>query len=242
MNQALLLVALFGGVIVSAIVARRLRIPNPIAFVAIGLVFALVPGFPVRELNPQLLFLVVLPPLLFAGGWTTDWYEFKRNFGAISTLAVGLVIFTTVVVAVLRANSPDSIGPRPLFWVGSSRRRMRLPQKRSSTHGGAAAIVAIVTGEALVNDGTALVLYRFAVAAAVSGVFSFVHASIAFVFNVVLGIVFGLVVGVIIEFVMRLLARFDVVDPAVSNVVVLLAPYAAYLPPMRWAASACFPR
>jgi len=100
-NQALLLVALFGGVILSSIVARRLRIPYPIAFVALGLAFALVPGTPERQLNPQLLFLVVLPPLLFAGGWTTDWFEFKRNFGAISTLAVGLVIVTTIVVAVL---------------------------------------------------------------------------------------------------------------------------------------------
>jgi monovalent cation/hydrogen antiporter len=230
-NQALLLVALFGGVIVSAIVARRLRIPYPIAFVAIGLAFALVPGMPARELNPQLLFLVVLPPLLFAGGWTTDWYEFKRNLGAISTLAVGLVIFTTVVVAVLArevagfdwatafilgaiVSPPDAVAAEAIF------ERMAVPRR----------IVAIITGEALVNDGTALVLYRFAVIAAVSGVFSFVHASIAFVFNVVLGIVFGLLVGAIIEFVMRLLSRFDVVDPAVSNVVVLLAPYAAYLP------------
>jgi Na+/H+ antiporter len=230
-NQALLLVALFGGVIVSAIVARRLRIPYPIAFVAIGLAFALIPGMPQRELNPQLLFLVVLPPLLFSGGWTTDWYEFKRNFGAISTLAVGLVIFTTVVVAVLAhqlagfdwatafilgaiVSPPDAVAAESIF------ERMAVPRR----------IVAIVTGEALVNDGTALVLYRFAVAAAVSGAFSLFHASIAFVFNVVLGIVFGLVIGATIEFVMRLLARFDVVDPSVANVVILLAPYAAYLP------------
>lgn len=231
MNQALLLVALFGGVIVSAIVARRLRIPYPIAFVAIGLVFALVPGMPARELNPQLLFLVVLPPLLFAGGWTTDWYEFKRNFGAISTLAVGLVLFTTVVVAVLAhqlagfdwatafvlgaiVSPPDAVAAEAIF------ERMAVPRR----------IVAIVTGEGLVNDGTALVIYRFAVAAAVSGVFSLAHASIAFILNVALGIVFGLLVGAIIESVMRLLARFDVEDSAVANVVILLAPYAAYLP------------
>lgn len=231
MNQALLLVALFSGVIVSAIVARRLRIPYPIAFVAIGLAFALVPGMPARELNPQLLFLVVLPPLLFAGGWTTDWYEFKRNFGAISTLAVGLVLFTTVVVAVLAhklagfdwptafvlgaiVSPPDAVAAEAIF------ERMAVPRR----------IVAIVTGEALVNDGTALVLYRFAVAAAVSGVFSLAHASIAFVLNVVLGIAFGLLVGVVLELVLNVLTRFDVDDPGVAIVVGLLAPYAAYLP------------
>ncbi len=231
MNQALLLVALFGGVIVSAIVAQRLRIPYPIAFVVIGLAFALVPGLPAPHVNPQLLFLLVLPPLLFSGGWTTDWYEFKRNFGAISTLAVGLVLFTTVIVAVLAhqlagfdwatafilgaiVSPPDAVAAEAIF------ERMAVPRR----------IAAIVTGEGLVNDGTALVLYRFAVAAAVSGVFSLVHASIAFVLNVVLGIVFGLIVGAVIEFVMRLLARFNVEDPAVANVVGLLAPYAAYLP------------
>ena len=231
MNQALLLVALFGGVIISAIVARRLRIPYPIAFVAIGLAFALVPGMPARELNPQLLFLVVLPPLLFAGGWTTDWYEFKRNFGAISTLAVGLVLFTTVVVAVLAhklagfdwatafvlgaiVSPPDAVAAEAIF------ERMAVPRR----------IVSIVTGEGLVNDGTALVLYRFAVAAAVSGAFSLAHASIAFVLNVVLGIAFGLVVGIVLEFILNLLTRFDVDDPGVAIVVGLLAPYAAYLP------------
>jgi CPA1 family monovalent cation:H+ antiporter len=230
-NQALLLVALFGGVIVSAIVAQRLRIPYPIAFVVIGLAFALVPGLPAPHLNPQLLFLLVLPPLLFSGGWNTDWYEFKRNFTSISLLAVGLVLFTTVVVAVLAhqfagfdwamafvlgaiVSPPDAVAAEAIF------ERMAVPRR----------IAAIVTGEGLVNDGTALVLYRFAVAAAVSGVFSLVHASIAFVLNVVLGIAFGLLVGVVIEFVMRLLARFNVEDPAVANVVGLLAPYAAYLP------------
>ncbi len=231
MNQALLLVALFGGVIVSAIVARRLRIPYPIAFVVIGLAFAFIPGVPARELNPQLLFLVVLPPLLFSGGWNTDWYEFKRNFGAISTLAVGLVLFTTVVVAVLArkiggfdwstafvlgaiVSPPDAVAAEAIF------ERMAVPRR----------IVAIVTGEGLVNDGTALVIYRFAVAAAVSGVFSLLHASIAFVLNVVLGIAFGLLVAVILEFLLNLLTRFDVDDPSVAIVVSLLAPYAAYLP------------
>lgn len=231
MNQALLLVALFGGVIVSAIVAQRLRIPNPIAFVVIGLAFALVPGVPAPHLNPQLLFLVVLPPLLFSGGWSTDWYEFRRNFTSIWLLAVGLVLFTTVVVAILAhqfagfdwatafilgaiVSPPDAVAAEAIF------ERMAVPRR----------IVAIVTGEGLVNDGTALVLYRFAVAAAVSGTFSLLHASGAFVFNVIGGIACGLVIGATIELVMYVLGRFKVEDPAVANVVGLLAPYAAYLP------------
>jgi len=230
-NQALLLVGLLGAVVAAAVVARRLRMPDPIAFLLVGVALAFVPGLPRPQANPQLLFLIVLPPLLFSGGWSTDWHEFKRNFGAISTLAVGLVIFTMVVVAVLAhklagfawpaafvlgaiVSPPDAVAAEAIF------ERMAVPRR----------IVAIVTGEGLVNDGTALVLYRFALAAAVSGVFSLAHASVAFVFNVIGGIACGLVIGATAELVLKFLARFELDDPTVSNVVMLVAPYAAYLP------------
>ncbi len=230
MSAALLLVALFGGVIVSAIVAQKLRVPYPIAFVIIGLAVAFIPGIPTPHVDPQLLFTVVLPPLLFSGGWTTDWQEFKRNIGSISTLAVGLVIFTTVVVAILAhqlagfdwamafvlgaiVSPPDAVAAEAIL------ERMAVPRR----------LAAIITGEALLNDGTALVLYRFALVAAVTGTFSLAHASLAFILNVVGGVGFGLVVGLVLELVLRLLARFDVEDAAVANVVGLLAPYAAYL-------------
>lgn len=229
-NSALLLVALFCGIIVSAIVAQKLRIPNPIAFVFIGFAVALIPDVPTPHVNPQLLFTIVLPPLLFSGGWTTDWNEFKRNIGAISTLAVGLVICTTVVVAILAhqlagfdwpmafvlgaiVSPPDAVAAEAIL------ESMAVPRR----------IAAVITGEALVNDGTALVLYRFALVAAVTGTFSLAHASVAFVLNVVGGIAFGLLVGFVLELVLRLLARFDVQDASVANVVALLAPYAAYL-------------
>ena len=172
----------------------------------------------------------MLPPLLFSGGWTTDWYEFRRNIGSISTLAVGLVIFTTIAVAILAhqlagfdwamafvlgaiVSPPDAVAAEAIL------QRMAVPRR----------IAAIITGEALVNDGTALVLYRFALIAAVTGTFSLEHASVAFVLNVVGGIAFGLIVGLVLELVLRLLARFNVEDAAVANVVGLLAPYAAYL-------------
>jgi monovalent cation/hydrogen antiporter len=230
-DSALFIVALFGGVIVSAIVAQKLRIPYPIAFVAIGLAVAFIPGVPTPRVNPQVLFDVVLPPLLFGGGWSTDWHEFKRNFGAISTLAVGLVIFSTVVVAWLAHQFAGFdwpmafvlgaiVSPPDAVSAEATLQRMAVPRR----------IASIVTGEALVNDGTALVLYRFALIAAVTGTFSLLHASIAFVFNVLGGIACGLVIGIVLELVMRLLARFDVEDAAVANVVALLAPYAAYLP------------
>jgi monovalent cation/hydrogen antiporter len=230
-DSALLLVALFGGVIVSSIVAQKLRVPYPIAFVVIGLAVAFIPGVPAPSVNPTLIFDVVLPPLLFAGGWTTDWFEFKRNIQSITLLAVGLVLVTTVVVAVLAhelagfdwatafvlgaiVSPPDAVAAEAIF------ERMAVPRR----------IAAILTGEGLVNDGTALVLYRFAVVAAVTGAFSLLNASVAFFYNVVAGIACGILVGVIIELVTHILARANVEDAGVANVVGLLAPYAAYLP------------
>ena len=237
-NSALLLVALFAGIIVSAIVAQKLRIPIPIAFVAIGFAVAFIPNVPTPHVNPQLLFTVVLPPLLFAGGWTTDWHEFKRTFTPIWLLAVVLVIVTTVVVAVLAhqlagfgwpmafvlgaiVSPPDAVAAEAIF------QQMAVPRR----------IVSIITGEGLINDGTALVLYRFAVLAVVTGSFSLMYASVAFVYNVIGGIACGLLVGVIVRFVMNLLERFGVDDSGVANVVALLAPYAAYLPADAFGAS-----
>ncbi|HTX55520.1 MAG TPA: Na+/H+ antiporter [Candidatus Acidoferrales bacterium] len=230
MDQALLLVGLFCAIVASAVVARRFRIPAAIAFVVVGIAIAFIPGLHGLRLNPQLLFDLVLPPLLFAGGWTTDWQEFKRNLGAISTLAIGLVIFTTVVVAaivhalagfdwamafVLGAivSPPDAVAPEAIF------QRLALPRR----------IASIITGEGLFNDGVALVLYRFALGAAVAGTFSMADAPLAFVLNVVGGIACGLVVGILFEGVLRALTRFSD-DATVANVVALLAPYAAYLP------------
>ncbi len=231
MKLALILVALLAAIVAAAVAARRLRVPDPIAFVIVGLGLAFVPGLPGLQIDPQLLFLIVLPPLLFSGGWSTDWNEFKRNSGAISTLAIGLVIFTTFVVAVLAhalagfdwaaafilgaiVSPPDAVAAEAIF------ERMAVPRR----------LVAIITGEGLVNDGTALVLYRFALAAGVTGTFSLAHASLAFVYNVVAGVACGLVIGATVEVVQRSFARFNLDDPTISNVLYLLAPYAAYLP------------
>lgn len=231
MHVALLLVALLAGIAASAVVAQRLRIPYPIAFVVVGLGLAFIPGLPRTPIDPEMLFLIVLPPLLFSGGWGTDWHEFKRNFGAIWTLAVGLVIFTTVIVAfvahrfgrldwasafVLGAivSPPDAVAAEAIF------ERMAVPRRA----------VAIVTGEGLVNDGTALVLYRFALAAAFVGTFSLAHASWVFVLNVIGGVLWGLLVGWVMQAILRVLYRFGFEDAAVTNVIGLLAPYIAYLP------------
>src|SRR3977135_2912494 len=149
-----------------AVLAERLKIPPAILLVLTGVILALVPGLPTLELDPELVLLLVLPPVIYASAVAMSWREFRFNLRPISLLAVGCVVFTTIAVAaashwvlgltwpvglVLGAivSPPDAMAPLSIA------RRMQLPRR----------ILVILEGEGLANDATALILYRFAVAA-----------------------------------------------------------------------------
>ncbi len=224
-----MLTGALGAIVVCAMLAKRLALPYPIVFVLAGSALAFVPNVPPVKVDPQLIFLIVLPPLLFNGGWYTDWKLFRANARSITLLAVGLVLATTFAVAaaahalgfawaaafVLGAivSPPDAVAASAIF------ERFSIPRR----------IVAILEGEGLVNDGSALVIYRFAVAAAVTGTFSPLHAAGAFVVVAVGGIAAGIVAGVALEFATRLMARFELSDSLIDNLAFLFIPYAAYL-------------
>ena len=232
MAAALALVLILGATVVLTAIAKRLDIPYPVAFVVGGIALAFVPDLPRPHLSPDFIFLLVLPPLLFSGGWSTDWFEFKRNARPIFFLAFGLVIFTTVIVAAVThamipgftwpiafvlgaiVSPPDAVAAEAVFE--------RVPIARR--------ILAILSGESLVNDATALVIYRFAVAAVVTGSFSLAQAGVAFVLVSIGGILVGLASAWVLLALMRQLIARDLDDPTISNVVALLAPFAAYLP------------
>src|ERR1700704_5684028 len=169
-----LLLVVVAGV---AVVAARLEIPPAIWLVLAGVVLALIPGLPTVELAPELVLLVVLPPVIYSSAVAMSWNEFRFNLRLISLLAVGCVLFTTVAVAaashwllglawpvgfVLGAivSPPDVMAPLSIA------RRLQLPRR----------ILVILEGEGLANDAAALILYRFAVAAVSAGTFSFSHA------------------------------------------------------------------
>jgi len=231
-SAALILVVLLCAVTGLSLLAKRINVPYPVAFVIGGVLLAFVPGLPPIGLDPQYVFLLILPPLLFGAGWTTDWLEFKRNRRPIALLAVGLVVFTTVIVAVVAhalmphlswplaftlgavVAPPDAIAAQAIL------ERLAVPRR----------IAAILSGESLVNDASALVFYRFAIAAVLSGVFSLTHASLAFVTVSAGGIAVGIVVALCFELFFRGLARWRLSDPTIVNVLTLIAPYAAYLP------------
>ena len=209
--------------------ARRLNIAYPILFVIGGLVLALIPGVPRVTLNPELVFLFFLPPLLFPAALFTSWRDFRENLRPISMLAVGLVLLTTVAIAFLAhhfMNLPLAAGfvlgaivsPPDAIAATAIADRLRIPRR----------IVTVLEGESLVNDATALVAYRFAIAAVVTGGFSLSHAGLKFLIVCFGGIAFGLAIG-------WLAAAFHkrVVDAPIEITVSLLTPFAAYLPAER---------
>ncbi len=214
-------------VIAITAVSRRLGMSTPIAMVLGGLILSFVPFIPRVELPPDLVFLGFLPPLLFAGGYFTSLREFKANLRPIILLAFGLVLFTAAVVAfVAHALVPDLgwpgafalggiVAPPDAIAATAIFQRLGVPRR----------IVTILEGESLVNDATALVIYRFAVAATAAAAFSLTDAAGAFAFALAGGVLVGAAIGVIVDILSKRIS-----DTAIAVAITLVAPYAAYLP------------
>ena len=221
------LVALLVVIAAIALVARRLNIPPAILLVLTGVILALLPGLPRVSFPPEFVLLLILPPIIYSSAVAMSWREFRFNLRPISLLAVGCVVFTTILAAaavhwmlglawpvafVLGAivSPPDAVAPLSIA------RGMQLPRR----------ILVILEGEGLANDATALILYRFAAAAVSLGVFSLGHAALMFAAIIAGEILWGIGVG----WVMLRLRRW-VADPRIEILLSLLTPFVAYLPP-----------
>ena len=227
--EALELVLLMLAVVAAVtLLAERIGVPYPILMVVAGLVVGLVPGLPSFELDPDIVLAVFLPPILFQASYFLSPRELWRNVRPISLLAVGLVFTTTLAVAaVVMALAPQLgwpaaialgaiVSPPDAIAATSIARRLNLPRR----------LVLVFEGESLVNDATALTIYRLAVVAALgTGAFSLGGAAVSFVTIAVGGAVVGLVVGWLAVWLLSLLD-----DPPVEVLVSLLVPFAAYLP------------
>ncbi len=228
MQTAVLLVALLVIVAALVTVSRKIRVPYPVLLLLGGLVVGLVPGIPRFELDPEIVFLVVLPPLLYVSAFLTPIRDFKTNLKNIASLAVGLVAASAgVVAAAAMALVPGMtwplavalgaiVSPPDAVAATAIAQRLAVPRR----------IVSILEGESLLNDATALTIYRAAVgAAAAAAAVSVVGSLASFVFVALGGILIGLVVGWIVVWV-----RTRINDTPVEITVSLLTPYAAYLP------------
>src|SRR5690348_4336165 len=220
-----LLLLLF--IVVFGLIARRLGTPYPIVMVIGGLILGFVPGIPNIGLNPDLVFLVVLPPLLYAAAWTTSWRDFRYNLVSIFLLAFGLVGFTVIAVALVAPRVFAGfdwrlglvlgavVAPTDAIAATSIARRVGLPRR----------IVDILEGESLINDATGLLALQFATAIVV-------HKQVPTVSTGILtlawltagGIALGLLVGFVAYYIER---RID--DGPIEITLSILIPYAAYL-------------
>ena len=217
-----LLVAIAG----LAVVARLVRVPYPILLVVGGLAMGLVPGVPEIELDPDLVLLIFLPPLLYAAAFFSNLRELHNNLRPIGLLAIGLVFATMLATAIVAhgliglswevafvlgaiVSPTDAVAPATIL------RRLGVPRR----------VVTVVEGENLTNDWTALVAYKFAIAAAVSGSFSLLEAAPLFLLTGAGGVAIGVIVGFAIAAVRR---RIE--DSLTEITISLLTGYAAYLP------------
>src|SRR5215203_126991 len=209
-----------------ATLANRIGIPYPILLVLGGLALGFVPALPRVELDPEVVFLLFLPPLLYVSAIFTSWRDFRANLRPISLLAVGLVLMTTCVVAVtahwaigLPWAAAFALGaivsPSDAISATAIAQRLGLPRR----------IVTILEGESHVNDATGIVAYRIATAAVVTGAFSLWEVGLQFVIGAAGGIVVGLAVGWFVIWARRHVSE----EPNVQNTISLLTPFVAYL-------------
>src|SRR5215470_5364251 len=226
----LILLAVLAG---TALLARRFNIAPAILLMLAGTGVAFVPGMPAVELRPELVLLVVLPPLIYSASVAMSWREFRHNLRPIILLAVGCVIFTAFAVAAAThyliglpwnigfllgaiVAPPDAVAPLAVA------KRLGIPRR----------IMVVLEGEGLANDATALILYRFALAAILSGTFSLSKATGTFGAIVAGELAFGVAVGWL-----SLRARHWARDPQVEITLSLITPYVAYWLPEHFGGS-----
>lgn len=208
-----LILLLMAVIVLLDLVARRFNLPRAAALILGGIGFALIPGTPDIELDPDLVLVLFLPPLLMSSAWFTSWRDFRADIRIILQLAVGAVFFTTLVVGVVThlvmpslpwaacfalgaiVSPPDSVAAKAVLS------KLPLPPR----------VIVLLEGESLVNDASGLVLFRFAVAAALTGSFSIGEASLNFVWLAAGGIAAGVACAFITIFAVKRLRDTDLI-------------------------------
>lgn len=228
MHHSLLLILILLFVVFMLIMlGQRLRISYPIFLVMAGLGFGFVPGIPNISIDPELIFLIFLPPLLYEAAWKTSWNDFWKWKRPIALLGFGLVIFTACAVAYISSEMIPQftlalgfllggiISPPDAVAASSVLKDVVVPKR----------IMTILEGESLVNDAASLIVFRFALMAIVSGTFVLHDATTSF-FSVTL---MGIVVGLIVAHVFYVIHRFFPTTPSMDSALTLLAPYFMYM-------------
>jgi len=207
--------------------SEKLRISYPIFLVLAGLLFSFVPGMPVVTLKPDLVFLIFLPPLLYAAAWNTSWKDFWLYKRPIIMLATGLVIFTSAGVAftasALIPGFPLALGfllggivsPPDAVAAASVLQNLSMPKR----------VITVLEGESLINDASSLIVFRVALGAILTGQFFFFKAAGDFFIVAIMGIV----IGIVIANILYVAHRFLPTSGSIDTVLTLISPYIMYI-------------
>lgn len=226
-HDLLLVLALLFVVFLLVMLAQRIRVAYPIFLVVAGLGISFIPGMPVLHLDPDLIFLIFLPPLLYEAAWYTSWNDFWKWKRPIALLAFGLVFFTSTVIAYTSASLIPGftlalgfllggiVSPPDAVAAATVLKGMGVPKR----------IMTILEGESLVNDASSLIVFKFALAAVLTGAFSMQQATGQFFLVAGMGIVIGLV-GANIMYVIH---RFLPTTPAIDAALTVMTPYILFL-------------
>ncbi|MDO7886660.1 Na+/H+ antiporter [Hymenobacter cheonanensis] len=226
MEHLTLIIFLLALLVALSAVAPRLKLPYPVLLVVAGGLLGLVPGLPAINIDPNLIFFIFLPPLLYEASYQMSWHEFVANRRPITLLAVGLVLLTTTIVAALAHYFIPGfswamgfvlgaiVAPPDAVAATSVTKGLGLPRR----------ITGILEGESLVNDASALIAYRYAVAAVVSGTFGLWDASWHFLLVAGGGAAIGVAVGYVVVRVQNFLT-----DATLITALSLLLPFGVYL-------------
>src|SRR6201996_118323 len=226
-NLVLQYTCLLAFILLVVMLAQKLRVAYPILLVLVGLPLGFVPFLRGIEIQPELIFVIFLPPLLYEAAWNTSWKDLWEWRRVISSFAFPVVIITSCVVAFVAArfipgftlatgfllggiiSPPDAVSASVIL------KNIKVP-KRFTT---------IAEGESLLNDASSLVIFRFALAAVLTGSFVFSHAAISFVLVIIMGVLIGLAVALVFYAVHRWLPT----TPNIDIVLTFITPYAMYI-------------
>lgn len=223
----LLVIILVFAVLLLVMLGQKFKISYPIFLTIAGLIISLIPGIPNVELNPDLVFLILLPPILYEGAWYTSWPDFLKWRRPISLLAFALVFFTALVVAFFTQSLIPGFTVAMGFLLGgiisptdsiasiSVLKGVKIPKR----------LLTIIEGESLVNDASGLIVMRFALAAILTGQFVFQGAVFDFAYVSIVGILIGLLIGAVFYCIHRFLPTTPDIDTALT----LLTPYVMYI-------------
>ncbi|WP_448634691.1 cation:proton antiporter [Pedobacter panaciterrae] len=207
--------------------AQKLKIAYPIVLVVGGLAISLLPGLPVISINPELIFIIFLPPLLYEAAWYTSWKDFWRWRRVITSFAFLIVLLTSLVIALVSqmiipgftlalglllggiVSPPDAVSATSIL------KTIKVPKR----------ITAILEGESLLNDASSLIVFRFAIIAVSTGSFVFHEAALSFVIVVLMGVLIGIAVGLVYFAVHKWMPT----DPNIDIILTLTAPYVMYI-------------